>query len=279
MLEIDERQEPAPRLIKAQKLPLDEFPSEKSVVSRIVKSVVAALPSAIRKAVDKTGQHILPSHKRDKSQQIKLDNNEERPQSSGVDARAWREMRTSPIFDGLPNEALRDALMSGDAHVLRLVRDSLVPMDGSIALVRSGQVAIARFSEEALAAERKAAHAARAGGQEGRRRLDKKERKRRNEVGPLIRVAEQNLATFEDGDVVETAVGAANHATSPATRRRRRWSSPSSAGASTCGSASIRSWPTASAAPRRRRAPRSKPPTAPSPRSPTSSSATACRCR
>ena len=44
--------------IKAQKLPLEEFPSEKSVVSRIVKSVVAALPSAIRKAVDKTG----PAH-------------------------------------------------------------------------------------------------------------------------------------------------------------------------------------------------------------------------
>src|SRR6185503_14848020 len=142
VLEIDERQEPAPRLIKAQKLPLDEFPSEKSVVSRIVKSVVAALPSAIRKAVDKTGQHILPSGKRDKSQQIKL-NEQERPQQSGVDTRAWREMRTSPIFDGLPNEALRDALMSGDAHVLRLQRDSLVPMDGSVALVRSGQVAIA----------------------------------------------------------------------------------------------------------------------------------------
>src|SRR5204863_384922 len=31
--------------------------------------------------------------------------------------------------------------------------------------------------------------------------------------GPMIRVAEQNLATFEEGDVVETAIGAANHAT------------------------------------------------------------------
>lgn len=207
VLEINEHQEPAPRLIKAQKLPLDEFPSEKSVVSRIVKSVVAALPSAIRKAVDKTGQHMIPSAKRDKSQQINL--NEQRPQQSGVDTRAWREMRTSPIFDGLPNEALRDALMSGDAHVLRLQRDSLVPMDGSVALVRSGQVALGRFSEESLAAERKAAAAVAHGGG----KLDKRERKRRNEVGPLIRVAEQNLATFEDGDVVETAVSAANHAT------------------------------------------------------------------
>ena len=56
--DIEESSEPAPRIVKAQKLPLDEFPSEKSVVSRIVKSVVAALPSAIRKAVDKTGQHM-----------------------------------------------------------------------------------------------------------------------------------------------------------------------------------------------------------------------------
>ena len=99
--------------------------------------------------------------------------------------------------------------MSGDAHVLRLSRDSLVPMDGSIALVRTGQVALGQFAEYALSAERKAAaQAAAAGGA-----LDKKERKRRNEVGPLIRVAEQNLATFEDGDVVETSVSAANHGT------------------------------------------------------------------
>jgi Fe-S-cluster-containing hydrogenase component 2 len=209
VLEIEETSEPAPRIVKAQKLPLDEFPSEKSVVSRIVKSVVAALPSAIRKAVDKTGQHVLPGVKKSKAEPAGAAEAESRPQSSGVDTRAWREMRTSPIFDGLPNEALRDALMSGDAHVLRLSRDSLVPMDGSIALVRTGQVALGQFAESALAAERKAAsQVAAAGGT-----LDKKERKRRNEIGPLIRVAEQNLATFEDGDVVETAVSAGNHGT------------------------------------------------------------------
>ena len=194
---------------------------------------MAALPSAIRKAVDKTGQHILPGHaKRDKSQQINVGGapGEERPQSSGVDTRAWREMRTSPIFDGLPNEALRDALMSGDAHVLRLVRDSLVPMDGSIALVRSGQVASRasprRRSPPSARPRTPSPQAAARGAS-----IDKKERKRRNEVGPLIRVAEQNLATFEDGDVVETS------------RRRRQprharllhghagaWSSPSQRG-------------------------------------------------
>jgi Fe-S-cluster-containing hydrogenase component 2 len=199
---------PPARVVKAQKLPLDEFPSEKSVVSRIVKSVVAALPSAIRKAVDKTGQHSLHGHAKPEKAAP-----EARPQQSGVDTRAWREMRTAPIFDGLPNEALRDALMSGDAQVLRLGRDSLVPMDGSIALVRAGQVALAKFSEEALAAERKAAAVLGHAGKKNGVALQKKERKRRNEVGPLIRVAEQNLATFEDGDVVETAIGSEQHAT------------------------------------------------------------------
>jgi Fe-S-cluster-containing hydrogenase component 2 len=214
ILEISEsRANPAdssapPRVVKAQKLPLEDFPSEKSVVSRIVKSVVAALPSAIRKAVDRTGQHILPK------KQPPDESLPKEQQQSGVDPRAWREMRTSPIFDGLPNEALRDALLSGDAAVLRLQRDSLVPIEGAVALLRAGQVALARFGEEALAAERKAAAAiGAAAGQKGDYKLDKKERKRRNEVGPLIRVAEQNLATFEEGDVVETAVGTDSHAT------------------------------------------------------------------
>src|SRR5205085_1280635 len=103
---------PAPRVVPAVKLPLEEFPSEKSVVSRIVKSVVAALPSAIRKAVDKTGQHILPGVKKPKDKDAPAADGNERPQPN-ADGRAWREMRTSPIFDGLPNEALRDALMSG----------------------------------------------------------------------------------------------------------------------------------------------------------------------
>jgi Fe-S-cluster-containing hydrogenase component 2 len=202
----------APRVVKAQKLPLDEFPSEKSVVSRIVKSVVAALPSAIRKAVDKTGQHALQ-----KKPKAEAEPRQEREQQSGIDARAWREMRTAPIFDGLPNEALRDALLSGDAAVLRLSRDSLVPLDnangGAVGLIRAGQVALGKFSEESLAGERKAAVAAAAAAKNGEIKLDKKERKRRNQVGPLIRVAEQNLATFEEGDVVETAVGSDNHAT------------------------------------------------------------------
>jgi Fe-S-cluster-containing hydrogenase component 2 len=221
VLEVSEVSEPPlpppeARVVQARKLPLDEFPrEEKSVVSRIVKSVVAALPQAIRKAVDKTGAHLLPK-KKDAAKETAAPQEDSRPKENGVDAQAWREMRTSPIFDGLPNEALRDALMSGDAQVLRLQRDSLVPLDrpqgGSVALVRAGQVALGKFSEEALAAERKALAALDA--PDGKpEKLSKKERKRRNEIGPLIRVAEQNLATFEEGDVVETSIGAAMHNT------------------------------------------------------------------
>ncbi len=243
VLAVEERREPAPRVVQARKLPLEElapprkpplphfaaptparkppqreveeveeFRSEKSVVSRIVMSVVAALPSAIRKAVDKTGAHQLP-----KKQAPAADDGhaeDKRATQTSPDASAWREMRTSPIFDGLPNEALRDALMSNDAQVLRVVRDSLVSIDGAVGLVRSGQVALGRFTEESLADERKAAavFAAAAAKKYGNSH-EKKERKRRNEVGPLIRLAEQNLATFEEGDIVETAVGSANHST------------------------------------------------------------------
>ena len=180
VLEIDERQEPAPRLIKAQKLPLDEFPSEKSVVSRIVKSVVAALPSAIRKAVDKTGQHIHRSRKAVVAGDPRRRASAAQP--SGIDARAWREMRTAPIFDGLPNEALRDALLSGDAHVLRWSATRWCRWTA-----RSRWCAPARWRSAGSPRRRSRPSARRrapsrsAGG-----KVDKKERKRRTEVGPLI---------------------------------------------------------------------------------------------
>src|SRR6185369_15398151 len=84
--------------------------------------------------------------------------------------------------------------------------DQLVPLDGSLALVRIGQLALGLFADEVLKAERKAA-ATREPGAKG----DKKERKRRAEVGPLIARAESSLATFEQGDVVETSAAAREH--------------------------------------------------------------------
>jgi Fe-S-cluster-containing hydrogenase component 2 len=164
---------------------------DRTLVRRLVDSVVAALPMSVRKAV---------------SQEVPIAAD---PQKS---TRAWRELRTAPIFDGLPNEALRDALLSGDARVLKLERDQLVPLanesGGLVALVRGGQLALGLFADEVLRSERKAASAREAG---DLARWFKKERKRRAEVGPLIARAERSLATFEEGDVVETSTAAHGH--------------------------------------------------------------------
>jgi Fe-S-cluster-containing hydrogenase component 2 len=183
---------------------------EKSVVRRFLDSVITAVPRAVKKAVGaapKTAE--APSGRpRARSQEAREPSRAPKAQPKiQIDQRAWREMRTAAIFDGLPNEALRDALLSGDARVLRLERDSLVPTDGALVLVRTGQIALAQFSSDVLKTEREAAaKVTRAGG-----KLDKKERNRRTKQGPMIRLADKNLATFEDGDVVETAVAASEH--------------------------------------------------------------------
>ncbi len=164
---------------------------DRTLVRRLVDSVVAALPKSVRKSVTK---------------ETALPRSNGGAQGS-IDSRAWRELRTAPIFDGLPNEALRDALLTGDARVAKLERDQLISLDGMVALVRTGQVALGQFTEEILKSERRAA-AQREPGAKG----DKKERKRRTEVGPLITRAERSLATFEEGDVVETSLAAGQHA-------------------------------------------------------------------
>jgi Fe-S-cluster-containing hydrogenase component 2 len=171
---------------------------EKSVIRRWAENVVTAVPRAIKRAIDKTGAHKI---KRDEPKPAAPapEKKKFKKAASTIDQRAWREMRTAPIFDGLPNEALRDALLSGDARVFKIGRDAILPMAGAVALIRNGQVALALFGEETLRTEKKAAEEAARGGE----KAQKKERKRRNEVGPLISLADKNLATFEEGDVVE----------------------------------------------------------------------------
>ena len=181
---------------------------EKSVIRRALESVVTVLPRAIKKAIDATGAHKIGKPQKDEPQAAPA-----REKPGQIDQRAWREMRTAPIFDGLPNEALRDALMSGDARVLKLGRDAIIPLEGHCGLIRSGQFALALFHADTLKAERRAADEIAKAGDKYRDKAIKREKKRRNEVGPLIEIAEKNLATFEEGDVVELATGADQHQT------------------------------------------------------------------
>ncbi len=185
---------------------------EKSVIRRFVENVVTAVPRAIKKAVDKTGAHKLKKPvKRDLPAGDAQAQPAKRAQPTQIDQRAWREMRTAPIFDGLPNEALRDALLSGDAQVIKVGRDVILPLGGSVALVRSGQIALALFHPDTLKAERRAAEELAKAGDKLEKAI-KREKKRRIELGPLIELAEKNLATFEEGDVVELATNLDTHA-------------------------------------------------------------------
>ena len=184
--------------------PLD---SEKSVVRRIVKSVVAHLPRAVKSAANKSGIFKLPGV----SDGMSLETRDAR--ALGLDPRAWREARTSPIFDGLPNDAIKEALTEKRIRILRMDRDTIIPVGGGLVLVRSGQVALGQFPADKLEIEREISEKLLAANPLIGKKLDKKERRRRSKAGALIRMAEKNLATFEEGDVVEISVGAKRHDT------------------------------------------------------------------
>jgi Fe-S-cluster-containing hydrogenase component 2 len=159
--------------------PVEKRPpaKEKSVVRRIMNSVVTVL---------KGGQ---------KSQTPK-------PVSDDI----WRELRTLPILDGLPNETLSAAVAAGELAIVRAQRDDLIDVEGRTLLVSTGQVALARFAAEILDEEKKAQGAKKPGD----KKSEKKEAKRRQEAGPMIARAERNLAFFEEGDLVDLALGGPN---------------------------------------------------------------------
>ncbi len=110
----------------------------------------------------------------------------------------YRSLRNYPLFDGLPNEDLQEAVASGELSVQTFWRDEIVA-DGptlkehgaSIYLVRSGQVAVAIFPPEVLERERAEFMPL---------DLDEKQKKVRTH-GPVIRLAEKNLATFGEGEI------------------------------------------------------------------------------
>jgi Fe-S-cluster-containing hydrogenase component 2 len=106
-------------------------------------------------------------------------------------------LRSLPLFDGLPNHELEQALAAGELGVRKLWRDEIVADDTTVAegpsvfLVHTGQIAVAIFARGILETERR---------EFGPLSLDEKQKKVRVQ-GPLIRLAEKNLATFGEGEL------------------------------------------------------------------------------
>jgi Fe-S-cluster-containing hydrogenase component 2 len=110
----------------------------------------------------------------------------------------YRSLRAFPLLDGLPNDLLQEAIASGDLSIERFWRDDVIA-DGAtlgdrgarIYLVRSGQVAVAVFPLGLLERERL---------EYAPLSADEKQKKVRTQ-GPMISLAEKNLATFGEGDL------------------------------------------------------------------------------
>src|SRR5262245_56227331 len=110
----------------------------------------------------------------------------------------YRALRQIPLFEGLPNQELHDAIVAGDLAVRFVYRDDIivdeetVKREGTqIFLVKSGQAALAVFAADVLAEEQRATATA---------TYEEKMRKVRTAL-PVIRRADKNLATFGEGDL------------------------------------------------------------------------------
>ena len=130
---------------------------------------------------------------------------------------AWDAVKQSPLLNGLNPQFITDAIKSGDLKLLTPGRDMLLEMDGRAVLLMEGQVALARFRADVLERERRAQRAHKPGD----KKAEKREVKRRQEVGPLIRMCESNLGLFSEGDLVsieatgQEAVGLAAYSVTP----------------------------------------------------------------
>lgn len=127
----------------------------------------------------------------------------------------YGELRRLPIFDGIPNELLRDAITSGGIERRRLERDVFVadPVgvragEARIVFVYEGQVAAGVFDSDDLT----------------RRLVEQQERAAMSEdelqqvsalpPPPLARLAKKNVALFVEGDLFNSAALSAS-ATQP----------------------------------------------------------------
>jgi Fe-S-cluster-containing hydrogenase component 2 len=126
-------------------------------------------------------------------------NNEDRPGGREDPVQqTWEVVQHVAFLDGLNPQFIDDAIRTGDLKLIRAGRDMLVDTEGRALLVSEGQLALARFKPEVLEKERRAQRVYRPGD----KKAEKREHKRRQEAGPLIRMCETNLALFSAGDLV-----------------------------------------------------------------------------
>src|SRR5262245_21359903 len=117
---------------------------------------------------------------------------------SPVHQEIYRAIRQYPLFDGLANDDLVHAITSGELEIRRYWRDDVVVdgrqlenEGGRIFLLKRGQIAIGIFPAHVLEGERRWA---------AETSIEDKKKKLRSQ-GPLIRLAEKNIATFAEGDL------------------------------------------------------------------------------
>ncbi len=121
----------------------------------------------------------------------------------------YHALREQPIFGDLPDGVLASALNRGELTLRRYWRDDLVTDAATLAaegprvhLVRTGQLAAAVFPAGLLAEERRDAAGV----------TEEEKRQKIRARGPLIRLAEKNLATFGEGELYNsTALAAVDH--------------------------------------------------------------------
>ncbi len=128
---------------------------------------------------------------------------------------SYAALRRLPLFDGIPNQVLAQAIAAGDVAVRTLDRDALIadPLGlragqaAPVVYVTEGQVAAAVFDEQQLG-ERRAA-------QERWDGLDDEGRESESLIKPLplARLAAKNVALFMEGDLFNAgALSASRHA-------------------------------------------------------------------
>jgi Fe-S-cluster-containing hydrogenase component 2 len=128
---------------------------------------------------------------------------------------SYAALRKLPLFDGIPNAVLAQAIGAGDITLKQVDRDVLIadPIGlqaghaAPVVYITEGQVAAAVFDEHQLA-ERRAA-------QQRWDALDEEGRESESLIKPLplARLATKNVALFRDGDLFNAgALSAARHA-------------------------------------------------------------------